>query len=275
VDYTPAIDTAEPARHLMARLGGIATGGLVTLEAAAKVMRVSRRVASARLARLVGAGWLTRAKPGLYLIRPLEAAPGAATTVEDPWVLAHVIFAPSYIGGWSAAEHWGLTEQLFRSTFVVTAAPRRSREEQWLSAEFHVARVRPERLRGTTLVWRGRERVAVSDRERTLVDAFREPEWVGGMRHLAEIFAAYRDSPAASPKKLLVAMEEAGNGAAYKRMGYLAENLWPAATGLVKAALRDRSKGTIRLEPAVHARGRMNKRWGLWVNVSASGSGEA
>ena len=175
-------------------------------------------------------------------------------------MLAHVVFAPSYIGGWSAAEHWGMTEQLFRSTFVVTAAPRRSREEEWLSAEFHVVRVRPERLRGTTLVWRGRERVAVSDRERTLADAFREPAWVGGMRHLAEIFVAYRESSGASPKKLLATMAGAGNGAAYKRMGYLAENLWPAATELVTAALRERTQGTIRLDPAVHAHGKMSKR---------------
>jgi predicted transcriptional regulator of viral defense system len=259
----------------MARLSGISVGGLVTLDAAAKAMDVSRRLASARLARLAEAGWLTRAKPGLYLIRPLEAVPGAATTVEDPWVLAHVIFAPSYIGGWSAAEHWGLTEQLFRSTFVVTAAPRRSREEAWLSAEFHVVRVRRERLRGASLAWRGRERVAVSDRERTLADAFREPRWVGGMRHLAEIFVAYRDSSAASPQKLLSTMAGAGNGAAYKRMGYLAEALWPAAPELVSGALREKSKGVIRLDPAVHTHGRMNKRWGLWVNVAASGSSEA
>jgi predicted transcriptional regulator of viral defense system len=259
----------------MARLSGRSVGGLVTLDAAAEAMKTSHRLASARLARLAEAGWLVRAKPGLYLIRPLDAEPGAATTVEDPWILAHVIFAPSYIGGWSAAEHWGLTEQLFRSTFVVTAAPRRSREERWLSTEFHVVRVSSDRVAGTTPVWRGRERVSVSDRERTLVDAFREPGWVGGLRHLAEIFAAYRDSASASPAKLLASMAPAGNGAAYKRMGFLAEALWPAAPELVAAALRKKTKGVIRLDPGIPDRGRMNKRWGLWVNVSHSGSSEA
>jgi predicted transcriptional regulator of viral defense system len=275
VDYTPSPDAVEPARSLIARLSGLAIGGLVTLDVAAEAMKTSHRLASARLARLAKSGWLVRAKPGLYLVRPLDAAPDAATTVEDPWILAHVVFAPSYIGGWSAAEHWGLTEQLFRSTFVVTAAPRRKTEERWLTAEFHVVRVRSERLNGTVLVWRGRDRIAISDRERTLADAFREPGWVGGMRHLAEIFATYRDSPFASPSKLLASMKVIGNGAAYKRMGYLAEALWPAASELVADALSKRSKGIIRLDPAIQEHGHMNKRWGLWINVPTSGSSEA
>ncbi|MHB1844237.1 MAG: type IV toxin-antitoxin system AbiEi family antitoxin domain-containing protein [Deltaproteobacteria bacterium] len=275
MDYTPRPDSIEPTRSVIARLSGLAVGGLVTLDAAAEAMKTSHRLASARLARLAKAGWLVRAKPGLYLVRPIDAPPDAATTVEDPWVLAHVVFAPSYIGGWSAAEHWSLTEQLFRSTFVVTAAPRRKKEERWLSADFHVVRVRPQRLVGTVLIWRGRDRLAISDRERTLADAFREPGWVGGMRHLAEIFANYRDSSFASPEKLLTRMAVVGNGAAYKRMGYLVEALWPAATLLVTAALRKRSKGVIRLDPAIRVRGQMNKRWGLWINASTSGSSEA
>ena len=56
------------------------------------------------------------------------------------------------------------------ATFVVTAASIRRRTERILGLEFHLVRVAPERLTGTTLVWRGRERVAVSDRERLVTD---------------------------------------------------------------------------------------------------------
>jgi hypothetical protein len=31
------------------------------------------------------------------------------------WLVAHKLFSPCYIGGWIAAHHWGLTEQIFNS----------------------------------------------------------------------------------------------------------------------------------------------------------------
>lgn len=65
-------------------------------------------------------GWPRRVRRGLYLVLPLEAQSDRAITVEDPWILADELFSPCYIGGWSAAQHWGLTEQIFRSVFVVT-----------------------------------------------------------------------------------------------------------------------------------------------------------
>ena len=40
--------------------------------------------------------------------------------VDESWVLARAVFEPCYIGGWSAAEHWGFTEQIFNSTMVFT-----------------------------------------------------------------------------------------------------------------------------------------------------------
>ncbi len=48
---------------------------------------------------------------------------------------------------------------------------------------------------------------------------------------------------------------------------------WPDAEGLMENALTHRSRGVIKLDPAVRARGRMSRRWGLWVNVGV-GQGE-
>jgi predicted transcriptional regulator of viral defense system len=188
-------------------------------------------------------------------------------------VLAKALFSPCYIGGWTAAEHWGLTEQLFRSVFVVSAAPRRRAKETRLSTEFHIVRVGAARMKGTSLVWRGSERVAVSDRERTLVDALADPAWVGGLRHLAEIFVTYREGDGFDAKRLLARAGERGSGAAWKRLGYLAEALWPGEDGILEAARTHRSQGVIRLDPAVKDRGRMSKRWGLWINVDVEGRG--
>jgi predicted transcriptional regulator of viral defense system len=265
---TETIPMPLDRRKLVSDLARASTGGLVSVQKAAEVFGVSSHDAALRLGRLARAGWLARAQRGIYLVLPIESSAGVAPVAEDAWLLANELFAPCYIGGWSAAEHWGLTEQLFRSTFVVTAAPRRKTEETRLSTEFHVARVTSSRLEGTTLVWRGQARVAVSDRERTIADALVHPRWVGGVRHLAEIMISYRASREFDANKLLARLDDVGVGAGYKRLGYLAELLWPEPEVIVEHALARRSAGTIRLEPSIKERGRMSKRWGLWVNVS-------
>jgi predicted transcriptional regulator of viral defense system len=242
----------------------------LSVAAAADALQVSSREAAVRLARLERGGWLARAQRGLYVVRPLEAGPSTPSTVEDPWVLARELFSPCYIAGWTAAEHWGLTEQIFRETMVATAAPRRKSRERLLSTEFRVVRVSSERLRGLTEIWHGGERVSVSDRERTLVDALVDPSWVGGVRHLGEILVSYRDSPHFDITKMLTRLDEVGSGAAYKRIGFLAEVLWPKAKAILDTAKARRTKGIIRLDPSVKSHGRMSKRWGLWINVTVT-----
>jgi predicted transcriptional regulator of viral defense system len=262
----------EASRKVMADLARAASGGLLTVARAAEALGVSTHDAAVRLGRLARGGWLARARRGLYLVLPIEATPGNAAIAEDAWILAAALFAPCFIGGWTAAEHWGLTEQIFRSTFVVSAAPRRRRSENRLSTNFHVVRVPRDRVRGAISVWRGGERVAVSDRERTIVDALVHPSWVGGVRHLAEIFATYRESTEFDAKKLISRAEERAAGSAFKRLGYLAERLWPQEKAIIDLAYHHRTAGIIRLDPAVTGRGKMSSRWGLWVNVTIDGA---
>ncbi len=259
---------AAPPKEILTRLARNASGGLIRVARAAEVLGQPRRITALRLARLARQGWLKRIRRGLYLVLPLESAAGGAVAVEDPWILAVELFSPCYIGGWSAVEHWGLSEQIFRSTFVVTAKHVRTRDMSLASAELRVAQVPLERLRGTTMVWRGRVRVAVSDRERTLVDALNNPAWVGGVRHLADIFRNYIESRERDGVKLMRRLNEGARGAGMKRLGYLAENLWPNAGDVIELALSMRSTGIIKLDPSARARGRLNKRWGLWINVS-------
>jgi predicted transcriptional regulator of viral defense system len=243
----------------------------VTTGRAAALLRQSPAEASATLARLVRQGWLLRVRRGLYLVLPLEAGREGGA-VEDPWVLARELYAPCYIGGWTAAEHWGLTEQIFRSTFVVTAAAIRHAKETFLGAEFHLVRAKRSRVENVRPIWRGRERIAVSDRERTIADALASPSWVGGIRHLAEILRSYRSVKEWNPNRLIERVGEAGSGAAFKRLGYLAEIVLSAEPALVAAARTRLSAGIVKLDPAVAGRGRLTKRWGLWLNIRLDAS---
>ena len=224
-----------------------------------------------RLAGLVRRGWVVRVRRGYYLILPLEAGADGSTTAEDPWLIASEIFRPCYIGGWSAAEHWGLTEQLFRSTFVITTANVRNTTERLLNLDFRIVHVGENRMRGTTPIWRGAVRVLVSDREKTIADALASPDWVGGFRHLFEMLELYFQHESPHVGHLLKRLEENRRGAAYKRLGYVVDEFWPEFERLREAAADRKTAGNVKLDPGIATKGRLNKKWGVWVNVSLGG----
>ena len=261
-----SLTVARDPKETLRRLARGARAGFVTTERSAELLGVEPKVASLTLGRLVRRGWLARVRRGLYLVLPLEAS-REGTAIEDAWVLARELYAPCYIGGWTAAEHWGLTEQLFRATFVVTSANIRRSRETFLGAEFHLTRGTRERVENFRQVWRGRERIAVSDQERTIADALANPSWVGGVRHFVDILRAYRESKEWNPNRLIERLEEIGSGASFKRLGYLAETVLEPDPHLVKEALARRTSGVVKLDPGIARRGRINTRWGLSVNV--------
>lgn len=100
--------------------------GSISVRQAAAILGVSAKDAAKTLARWTKQGWLSRVRRGLYVSVPLESSTGNIA-LEDPWIIADRLFAPCYVGGWSAAEHWGLTEQIFRSVLVMTTTKPRNR----------------------------------------------------------------------------------------------------------------------------------------------------
>ena len=261
------IPAAGDRKETLRRLARGARAGLVRTERAAELLGVKANVASLTLGRLVRRGWLSRVRRGLYLILPLETGQ-EGTAIEDPWILADELYSPCYIGGWTAAEHWGLTDQLFRETFVVTSANFRRSPEVLLGAEFHLTHGTHERVSQVGQVWRGGERISVSDRERTIADALANPNWVGGVRQLIEILCTHRESEQWNAKRLLERVGEVGSGAAFKRLGYLIDTVLKPDPHIVNEAYARRTSGIVKLDPAIHERGPISTRWGLSVNVA-------
>ena len=262
---------AADDRTLVATLARAAKSGVISLPAAGRAMGAPGAAAALQLRRLVRQGWIERLRRGLYLVKPLNAAPNQPAIPEDPWVLAREVFSPCYIGGWSAAEHWELTEQIFRSTLIVTATPARKTEVCIGGHDFRVFRVPQVRLTvGVVKVWRGPERVDVSGLERTILDGLRNPELVGGGRHLAQIFRAYGEHKQRDFGRLLDVSRETASGAAWKRLGFLVERLWPSEAKVIATARRHLTTGYVRLDPGNRHHGKLSKRWRLWINVSGS-----
>lgn len=238
-------------------------GGLVTVQAAARALDLEPRAAAKILARWAEQGWLKRLRRGLYAPIPIDAL-SSAQTLENPWVLVPRLFAPGYVGGWSAAEHWGLTEQIFRDVCVLTARPFRRKREAIEGTTFALHRISERALFGTVPVWIGRTRVAVSDQPRTLVDMLARPALGGGVRHVDSCLSAYLGSPERDLGKLIAYGDRLGNGAVFKRLGFLL-SAKPGIDPEALEACRSRTKaGNVKLDPRLGG-DRLVSAWKLWV----------
>src|SRR5580704_14933241 len=138
------------------------SGDLITVQAAAKALGIRHGEAAKLLARWCEQSWLKRVRRGLYAPVPLTSAPDEQV-LDDPWSLVPVLFEPGYVGGASAAQHWDLTEQVFRSVFVFTARHVRRSEQTIQGTPFVVTHIAPDKVFGTRTLWRGKTKIQVSD----------------------------------------------------------------------------------------------------------------
>ncbi len=174
------------------------------------------------------------------------------------------MYSPCYIGGWSAAEHWGLTEQIFSSLCVMTTKRPRNRQPLLRKARFELHTVPTARFIGLKNVWRGSTRVQVSDPARTVIDMLADPALGGGIRHVTEMLATLlREQPKEAPK-LADYAAKLGVGAIYKRLGFLLQRDHSDQTALIEACRENLSTGYAKLDPALPA-DRLVTVWRVWV----------
>jgi len=251
-------------RQLLSRLNRQFPGPFSATDAAA-VLTLDIGTARQLLARFAGRGWLARIRSGLYATVPLEASvPGEWRA--DAWLVATKLFSPGYIGGWSAAEHWDLTEQIFRDVLVFTSRRVRHRTQEIQGTVFRVKVISARKLFGAREVWRSRVPVPVSDASRTLIDVLDDPSTGGGMRLVSEMTAAYFEADARDDRVLIEYARRLGNGAVFKRLGHLIEVLDVEAPEIVGVCFREKTSGISDLDPTIPG-GVIRKRWNLRVNV--------
>jgi len=243
----------------------IGRGRFVTPETASDVLGVYPRTAARKLARWADQGWLRRVRRGLYVGVPVEAADPQSWS-EDPLVVANEVW-PCYFTGWTAANHWALTDQVFRTTVLKTTARVRSSTERLLDHDYLLTSVSEEDMTwGLRTQWQADTRLRFADPARTVVEILDTPKLAGGMRHGAEILAAYLDEH--EPMALVEYGDKLHNHALFKRLGYVLDAQGQEDSTLLSAC-RDRiSSGISALDPDGPKRGRVATRWNLRINVT-------
>lgn len=239
------------------------TKGTFSVQQAATIIKVTAKVSAKMLARWATQGWVSRVRRGLYVPVPLEARSGDVA-LDDSWIIAERLFPPCYIGGWTAAEHWDLTEQIFRTVVVMTTRRPRDRKPIIKGTGFLVRTVAEKAMFGTKPVWRGQVKVNVSDPTKTLLDMLSDPSLGGGLRPTVDVFRNYLKSSSKNLELLVSYADRLGNGAVFKRLGFITERYAPEEETLLDACRSRLTKGTVKLDPALPAE-RLVTAWRLWM----------
>ena len=226
---------------------------------------VDAAAAAKRLSRWAAEGWLRRVRRGLYIPVPLDASNPAAWS-EDALIVAAGVWSPCYFTGWTSANHWSLTEQVFRTTVLKTTSRVRTPTVQLLDHDYVVKHVAPEAMFwGLKSEWREDIRLRIADPPRTVVDILDDPSLGGGIRHAADILVAFLDDN--DPAVLVDYGDRLGNRTVFKRLGYLLDTLGKGSPEILAACRERLSAGIALLDPAAPPEGRRVTRWGLLLNV--------
>ena len=240
-----------------------AAGDVVTIDDTVKALNLSRTQAAKLLSRWTEQGWLRRAGTGTYVPVQIQML-DADQVIPDPWVLVPTLFNPAYIGGYTAAGHWDLTEQIFRDTAVFTSRRFGVKSLRQQGTVFMLFPVRNAQIFGTKFVWRGQTKIAISDINRTIIDMLNNPTAGGGIQHVADCFEQYMRRRDSDPDKLIAYADRIGNGAVFKRLGFLAE-LSEGGAELAAACKTRLTKGNALLDPRLDCP-RLITRWRLRVS---------
>jgi predicted transcriptional regulator of viral defense system len=239
-----------------------AAGDVIHVDDVVTALQLDRTAAAQRLSRWAEQGWLRRVGRGAYVAASIDTM-GSDRVLDDAWVLVPALFAPAYIGGRTAAEHWDLTEQIFKDILVMTAQAVRQKRQERHGALFSLKHIDQQKLFGTKTVWRHQTRVPVSDVHRTIIDMLDDPSVGGGIQHVADCLAAYLRRGDRDDEKLIEYGVRLANGAVFKRLGFLAERL-PEGAELARDCEHHLSGGHAKLDPAQEGP-RVVTKWRLLV----------
>ena len=258
-----AVGLGKRGSQLLTTLSG--QGKIIfTTPEAHQILGGSRSATYKLLHDLVQGGWLHSLGKGRYLIIPLEAGPERQYTVHG-YLIAHHLAPEGYIAYWTALHHHGLTEQIPGTIWVAT--PRRHPARTIAGVRYAFVTLRPHKILGQEQVWLDGQPVSIADLEKSLADALDHPEHCGGIGEVGKALTTAVTERQANLEKLTDYAHRMRNGAIFKRLGYLVEQLSLPAEDFLERWRAALSAGYAQLDPGRPATGPLNRRWRVQVNV--------
>ncbi|MCX9082378.1 MAG: type IV toxin-antitoxin system AbiEi family antitoxin domain-containing protein [Candidatus Methanoperedens sp.] len=232
-------------------------GQTFTFEDAARISRLGSQSLKVTLSRMEKEGWIERIEKGKYILIPLGAKKGGYTINE--FLIGSQLVKPAVIAYWSALNYHGFTEQIPNTVFIQTTSRKKEQELEIFGVRYRIVRITEKKVFGFEKVWIDDVAVLITNPEKTVVDCLDKPRYCGGIAETAK--ALHGDLDIEKLKKYAI---DIGNSAVIKRLGILCDKMGiklDVEPGLI-------SGNYPLLDPSMHGKGILNRKWKIRENVS-------
>ena len=242
----------------------------------AQTLNISDKYFLQLLHLLAQTGWITRLRRGLYTLK--EGFP--ANIQLHPFVIAVNLIKPSTISHWSAMNHHGLSEQIpititaMTTKKVVTPEMRKdsilnnNQKHTWniSGIKYEYITVKPAFYFGIEEVWVNQNfKVPVTDKERTMLEAFASPSFFGGMGETINILE--ENISELNLERLISYALLYGKSSVSRRLGWALEHIGIAGEK-IKTLADVSACGYSILDPGRPWKGPCNSYWKIQENLS-------
>ncbi len=215
--------------------------------------------------KLVRRGVVTRLKPGLFQLVPFQLG-SEAQFVGNPYIVARALIQPHpyYISHASAMDIHGMLTQPQFVVYVTSLVRRRPMSVH--GYDYRFVRTKPEHFFGITQQWVDKhEQVLVSDLEKTIVDALKQPEHCGGFTEIAKAFWIRRSDM--DIEKLADYALRLDVSIVARRLGFMFEVFNVKDSAAIERLQAKATRPYLLLDPILPSEGSYQSRWKLRVNV--------
>lgn len=211
---------------------------------------------------LEDAGRLRPVRRGAYVVP-------AVTGVIDVDLLALVdalTLRPYLVTAGRALAHHGLSDQLFRTTVVLSS--RKLAQWTWRGDRVRYARVPSNRLwGGSDSRLKSGARVRMAGAERAILDSLAHPDWGVTLAQVTQALDVAITRDPAFSGNLAAQAARYGNASVCRRLGFLIMRLHGSDAATPFLPLRGTTKGPILLWPSGPSGGDTDPTWGVRENV--------
>jgi predicted transcriptional regulator of viral defense system len=170
----------------------------------------------------------------------------------DIYEIVTDLYRPSYLSFWSALHYHHMTDQVPLSIMIATT--RRKRRSSFMGQSLIFITIKKELFFGYERIGR----TLVSDREKTIIDCLRHPEYSGGIDHVYNSIPEDLDAD-----RIVEYCEMAGSTSIASRLGFLLER---KGIGIDKERIRSKISTYSLLDPSGR-RENPNSEWKLYENA--------
>lgn len=213
--------------------------------------------------------WLERVQTGLYQFIPARYGYPERVPPVNAFIVGAAFVKPYYFSYYTSNSHYGFTTQMPFTLFIATTV--KKPDVEWADNTFKFVTLSKRKLFGYRLERVFDVEVNMAEPEKSLVDSFDKPRYVGGIEQLVRI--AWRGLPRVDEKKLVDYALRMGSHSLVQRLGFVIDFLVkegladPLPEELRDKLLRHVGKTTIYLDVRRPRSGTFSKEWRIVSNV--------